>query len=223
MLYCIKNVSPTTILGIWRITESQEELVSQLEGDPELTAIISIHSPVRRLEKLAVRRLFKEILGYGEFLINYYPSGKPYLRDIPFNISISHSRGYVAIILDKEHEVGVDIEQITPKIQSVKSRIVSDKEYVDPKHELAHLLLHWSAKEVMFKILGFEGVNYLSHLFVQPFTPDNQGVFQARESRSDLNLIFDIHYTIESDFVLTYSILDKYEKADCSENMPDEC
>ena len=65
----------------------------------------------RRLEWLAVRVLLYTLSG-EEKEIAYHPSGKPYLADDSASISISHTKGYVAVVLGLPgREVGVDIEQ----------------------------------------------------------------------------------------------------------------
>ena len=65
----------------------------------------------RRLEWLAVRVLLYTLSG-EEKEIAYHPSGKPYLADDSASISISHTKGYVAVALGLPgREVGVDIEQ----------------------------------------------------------------------------------------------------------------
>ena len=52
------------------------------------------------------------------------------------------------------------------------------------------LLLHWSAKETMFKCMNASDVDFREHLHVMPFTPDEQGVFSAAEYRTAEKQIF---------------------------------
>ena len=52
----------------------------------------------RRLEWLAVRVLLYTLSG-EEKEIAYHPSGKPYLADDSASLSISHTKGYVAVVL----------------------------------------------------------------------------------------------------------------------------
>mgnify|MGYP000016543064 CR=1 FL=1 len=64
-----------------------------------------------RLEWLAVRVLLYTLSG-EEKEIAYHPSGKPYLADASASLSISHTKGYVAVVLGLPgREVGIDIEQ----------------------------------------------------------------------------------------------------------------
>jgi len=79
--------------------------------------------------------------------------GRPYLTDRSFNVSISHTRNHAAILIHPSKNVGIDIEEISDRVYRVASKFVSQDEYIDPHHEKIHLLLHWSAKETMFKLL----------------------------------------------------------------------
>ena len=85
--------------GIWKASESLEELLALLphkekyeEGIGKFTAVS------RKLEWLAVRVLLYTMLG-EEKEIHYYSNGGPYLADGSFSISISHTKGYVAVLL----------------------------------------------------------------------------------------------------------------------------
>ena len=85
--------------GIWKTEESTEELLALLP-DPERyeQQLTRFSSPHRKLEWLSVRVLLYQLLG-EEKIIEYAPSGKPRLADSSYFISISHTRGYVAVIL----------------------------------------------------------------------------------------------------------------------------
>lgn len=201
MLHYKKYISDTTLIGIWKIDESRDELLAMLDDRSCLASVLSMRSDVRVLEMLAGRVLLKELLG-EEKRISYTPSGKPYLEDKSFHISISHTKKYVGVVVDAINILGLDIEQIGDKIKRVRSRVVSAEEHIDPNNEVVHLLLHWSAKEAMFKYLDEEGVDFLRHLFVKPFTPECTGHFAALETRTDNHIHFDAYYEVNEEFVL---------------------
>ena len=87
--------------------------------------------------------------------IGYEDSGKPYLVDGSFYISISHTKGYVAVILSSEVPVGIDIEQYGKRIHKVIDRFIRPDEQVGSyQGDITWgLLLHWSAKETVFKYM----------------------------------------------------------------------
>jgi phosphopantetheinyl transferase len=201
MLYSKEYITESTLLGIWKIEEKREELLSMLQRHEWVQNIHSIKSKSRVLEILATRVLFKELLG-EEKEIHYSSSGKPFLTDGSYHISVSHTKGYVGIVLNEKKFVGLDLEQISKKIYKVRERLISPYEYIDKNNELIHLLLHWSAKEAMIKFLDINGINIRRHLFVDKFTPRQKGYFPAAESRTETHYQFDVHYKVEPDFVM---------------------
>ena len=130
--------------------------------------------------------------------------------DGSYEISISHTRGYVVIVLHPNCPVGVDIEQISPKVYRVKNRFVSLKEQrilsMQPTVcELNMLLIFWSAKETLFKLLNCEGVDFLKHLHIAPFTLKNEGMFYGYESFTTSYCGYLFCYEVTDDFVLTWA------------------
>jgi len=201
MLYLKEHITESTSIAVWKIEESQEELLHMLSRHEWVEIIYSIKSQSRILEILCARILMKELIG-EEKEVYYNGSGKPFLTDGSFHISVSHTRGYVAVAVNRVKQIGLDIEQISEKVRKVRSRLVGDSEYIDEDNELVHLLLHWSAKEAMFKFIDVEGVDFLRHLFVEKFIPEKSGTFIASEKRTENRHMFNAFYEIEDNFVL---------------------
>lgn len=149
MLYLKEYITASTFVGIWKIEESRDELLSFLSCHEWIQNIYSIKSESRVLEILCARILMKELMG-EEKEVYYNQSGKPFLTDKSYHISVSHTKGYVAVAVNQVKHMGLDIEQISEKIRRVQSRLIAGSEYIDKENELIHLLLHWSAKEAMF-------------------------------------------------------------------------
>ena len=198
------------VVGIWKVDETVEQFRSMFhqfsiyeEGFNRFT------SEKRKQEWLAIRVLLKELLGEEKEIV-YLPSGKPVLKDGKAHISFSHTNGYVAVAVHPKAEVGVDIEQYGTRVQRVASRFIRNDEKVSiaSGNEVYGLLLHWSAKETMFKLMEEEAVDFTEHLHVLPFQLQESGVFEAREYRSGKELNFLIHYDTHPDYVLTYSCLE---------------
>lgn len=197
-------------VAVWKVDETVEQLRSmfhQFSVYEEGFARFSAEK--RKQEWLAVRVLLKEMLG-EEKSIAYLPSGKPYLEDGSMHVSFSHTHGYVAVALHPSAEVGVDIEQYGTRVQRVASRFIREDEKVSiaSGDEIVGLLLHWSAKETMFKLMDDQGVDFIDHLHVLPFLQEESGTFKACEYRSDKEMEFLIHYDTHSDYVLTFACLD---------------
>jgi phosphopantetheinyl transferase len=203
MLLFKEEHTDNILWAIWKIEETKEQLLSFLNNSILHKDVLLMKSEEKILEKLAVRVLLKYLTG-EEPQIHYHPSGRPSLNSHYLNISISHTRGYVAVALSEKQLIGIDIQYITLKVKKVRPRFVSENEYINPKNELLHLLLHWSAKETLYKALKTQGIHLLRDLYIRPFEPEAKGIFSAvTNPNTNDALDFDIHYSAHSDFVVT--------------------
>ena len=197
------------LVGVWKVDETIEQLRSMFhQFSIYEESFMRFSAEKRKQEWLAVRVLLKELCG-EEKEIAYLPSGKPYLEDGSAFVSFSHTSGYVAVALHPSAEVGVDIEQYGTRVQRVASRFIREDEKVsvDSGDEIYALLLHWSAKETMFKLMEDEAVDFIKHLHILPFVPEESCTFHACEYRSGQEQKFLIHYDTHPDYVLTFACL----------------
>ena len=194
-------------VGVWKVEETIDQLRAMF-NDFSLydSGVRKLKAEKRQLEWLAVRVLVKELLG-EEKVIDYLPSGKPLLKDRSAYISFSHTCGYVAIAVHPTKEVGIDIEQYGNRVSKLASRFVREDESVSVKagDAIYALLLHWSAKETMFKLMNQSDVDFLEHLHILPFVPSESGDMEAVEYRTDLHQTFQISYYTHPDYVLTFA------------------
>ncbi len=197
--------------GVWKIEETEEELLAMLERKEDyLLFRESISSASRRLERLASRALLRELLGREEE-VAYRFSGAPYLPRSPrCHISVSHTRGFVAVVLDKR-PVGVDIEYRSDRVLKIRSRFMGldEERHIDPAHEVEHLLLHWCAKETLFKLLSLEEVDFQEHLHVDAFPYAEEGTFFAWESKTSRRRMYELAYRVTPTYVLVWSVREK--------------
>lgn len=199
------NINP--FWGIWKIEESSEELFGMLErGDEYLPELDCIRTEHRRQEWLASRTLLQEMLGRFS-RIAYHPNGAPYLPDEKLHISISHTKGYVALLLQEQSAAGIDIEYRSDRVLKIRSRFMNLEEEaaIDKVHETEHLLVHWCAKEALFKMIGQTDVDFRKHLHVYPFEYAAEGKFTAFETRTDTGVSYKLGYRIHPDFVMVWS------------------
>lgn len=196
----VKKIKDKDVIwGIWKIEEATDDLLALLT-DKSYTRGIS--SEKRLVEQTAVRVLLKA-LAEEEKVIGYSSNGKPYLTDGSYMISISHTKGYAAVVLSASGRVGVDIERFSEKVKKVRSKYVSDKEFVDQDDEIIYLLLLWSGKETIYKALGLVGLDFKEDLFIEKFDLSTSGFFMAREFFSGESINFKIQYLVEQDYVFT--------------------
>ena len=199
---------PYPMLGVWKTEESAEELLSFLEKKEEyLPFLAQCRSEGRKVERLAVRVLLKTLVGY-EALVAYHPNGAPYIPGSSYNISISHTKGYAAVLLtEKESPAGIDIEYISARILKIRDRFLSEEENrIDSDNEVNHLLIYWCAKETAFKMIGQEGIDSREHLHVTPFHYAQEGKITVSETRTPLMASYNLEYKVAPEFVLTFSL-----------------
>ena len=198
------------VVGVWKVEETIGQLRSMFKDFSLYESDLQkFKAEKRQLEWLAVRVLLKELLG-EEKVIDYLPSGKPFLKDRSVCVSFSHTCGYVAVAVHPTKEVGIDIEQYGNRVGRLASRFVREDEMqsVRAGNEIYALLLHWSAKETMFKLMNQSDVDFLDHLHILPFIPTELGEMEAVEYRTDLHQPFQISYYTHPDYVLTFACLE---------------
>ena len=187
------------------IAETPDELLSQLEHKAWYIPTLAKMGTHRQREWLTVRVLLKKILG-EEKLISYTAAGKPYLADSSYHISISHTKGYVALAVDGNYPVAIDIEQISSRVEKICSRFMNETEEqnLSKNLPLIHLLLHWSAKEAIYKYMDENDIDFKSQMHIHPFEPvtGKWQEFKAYETRTERQQNFVIRYLVEKDYVL---------------------
>lgn len=197
----------TPLKGLWKIEESSDELLAQLSSPlVDLTVLEALRTEKRRQEWLASRLLLRALLD-KDTPIAYRSDDAPYLPDESLHISLSHTEGYVALRLQQSPFAGIDIERKTDRVLRVRRRFMSDEEdtALDLAHEQEHLLLHWCAKETLFKMIGQQEVDFRRHLHVMPFPYAESGTFIVRESRTPRMRAFELAYQVTPDFVWVWS------------------
>lgn len=194
------------------IEETSEKILAQLDKKEWYLPTLERLGDYRKQEWLSVRLAFKNLFNEEKEIL-YYPNGKPYLADASHHISISHTKGYVAVIANKEKEVAIDIEYISPRVEKIKKRFLSseEEEHLSTQNKLIHTILHWSAKECLFKILNANNVEFKSQLHILPFEPaiSKWGKFNAFETRTDQKRLYIIHYFVSEEYVITFCETDK--------------
>ena len=208
----IREVYPGVSLGLWQMDESPEQLFDLY---PHLLPYRSSlddknKNDGRKLEFLAIRALMYEMLrvnGASKGLLSHAGDfthngqGKPLFRG--YHVSISHTKGYAALILSKKSEVAVDIEYMSDRVERIASKFLRKDERAD---SLDAKLVHWCAKETVFKLFSEENLLF-EDMRVKPFDTmadwacDVENLMSGKTARVDFELAMD--------FVLTYSMWTK--------------
>ena len=187
--------------ALWFISETEQEFTSTIEERPESIII----NATKRLEWLAGRVLLQQLT--DQFGLEYQGTtknefGKPFLKNLPHHISLSHSFPYVAAQIDLHFEIGIDLEQPKTKLLNIAQRVLSPTELIDAGTDIVKHCVYWCAKETMYKVYGKKGLHFSNQLLVKPFellrAGDLYGKINARDSSRDLSMT----YLIQPDYVL---------------------
>lgn len=130
--------------------------------------------------------------------------GKPYLRGKGKHLSLSHCSKYAAGITGSL-PVGIDIEEITPRIERIAKRFVHDKEweFIKKSKRIETLYILWSAKEALYKLYGKKAVDFKNHMIARPFKTTKSGWFEM-EFLKDTKAVFTIQYEIYDNHSLVW-------------------
>jgi phosphopantetheine--protein transferase-like protein len=209
-LYLKKELEDKTRIGVWQVTETEEELkaLSSVPSD-ELEEISFIRSESLRRQKLAVRALLDEMFEDKVYL-SHHDNGKPYIENSVTNISITHTEKYVAVILNDNDDVGIDIESLARDFSSVEKKALSEDEIddlEDDEKRNGQLAIYWCAKEAIYKMLGQYDVNFAEQIEVEKFRPKKDGELEATfEDEDGYEEEFDLEYIIFDNHVLVWVV-----------------
>jgi len=193
-------------LGVWQITETEEELraLTSIPSD-ELEEISYIKNESLRKQKLAVRALLDTFFEDKVYL-SHHDNGKPYIENSAVNISITHTNKYVAIILNEEEEVGIDCESLDRDFSAVEKKALSEDEIEDLDEDKRNeqLAIYWCAKEAIYKKMSQHNVDFAEQIEIDDFRVRREGELEATFIQKDgfeeeLNLqytTFDRHVLV---------------------------
>lgn len=188
-LYLIQDLDDDyhSKLGVWKITESEEELrrLSSVPAD-ELEEISYIKSESLRKQKFAVRALLDVMFGEKVYL-SHHDNGKPYIENSATNISITHTDKYVAVILNDTEEVGIDCESLDRDFSAVEKKALSEEEIesLDEDKRNEQLAIYWCAKEAIYKKMSQYNVDFAEQIEVDDFRMRGEGELEATFIQKD--------------------------------------
>ena len=201
-LFQQKNLAHNIKVGVWHITENQEEIINQATVlGINMNTIPKTNSENRIKQWVATRLLVNHFFSDAE--IEYDEFGKPSLSN-HWNISISHSGEYVAIILNEKENCGIDIEKISSKVERIKHKFLNDDDIKSiTTHE--YLTLFWGAKEALYKYYGKKEVLFIENLFIKGFS-EQESSFTGIINMPDLKKEIKMEWEKIDDYVLVYTL-----------------
>ena len=207
-LYLKKELDNEAVIGVWQITETEEELI-ELSSTPtdEMEEISFIRSESLRKQRLAVRALLNTLFDDKVYL-SHHDNGKPYLENNPVNISITHTAKYVAVILHEEENVGIDLESLDRDFSAVEKKALSEDEIDDPEDDNRNeqLAIYWCAKEAVYKLLSRYNVDFAEQIEIERFRLRGEGELEATFTSKDEEEEFDLEYMTFDRHVLVWVV-----------------
>ncbi len=205
-----KQVADRTTFALWKIEETAEELFSQLQlKTHEKDYLETLNNGKRNLHWLGTRVLLRKMLNTDSYIdVDTDEHGKPFLKNFPQHISLSHSFDYAAVMISEDREVGIDIELVKRKIERVALKFMSPEEmaFIDELNRVEHLYICWCAKEAVYKLHGKKNVSFLQHIRLDPFRCCEAGRFEASLKTPELNKTFKVGYEKYENYMLGYAL-----------------
>lgn len=200
----IQWTRPQSAWALWHITETEADLA----GDDPCPADIT--NPIKRLEWQAGRAVLQHLAEEAGLTFSGIwkdNRGKPFLKNLPHHISLSHSYPYVAAQLSSVRSVGIDIEQPKEKLLKVAHRVFSSTEMQDAGIDPVKNCIYWCAKEALYKIYGKRGMSFIENLRIEPFDLAVKGIITGKISMPDLNEHVLLSYEAAPDYVLVATLI----------------
>lgn len=153
---------------VWNLTETLEELseLTSLTPDEKQTWD-AISVPSKKREFLAG----KYVLERACYLLNIAyrgmekdEHGKPHLAGREYEISLTHTEDFIAVVFSRHSAVGIDLEKPREQIFRILPRLYSPQEVAAVNGDLDTATIYWSAKEALYKLYGKRSVDFRQHL-----------------------------------------------------------
>ncbi|MDR1653538.1 MAG: 4'-phosphopantetheinyl transferase superfamily protein [Prevotellaceae bacterium] len=176
------------------IFRTKEGATVAIDNLPAIDPQSSAGNHKRQCEKIAAHKVLEKLLN-TKTEIMHDPYGKPFLKDNTLKISISHSKTKIALIIHATKNVGIDVENISPKILKLASRFLSDKELAQIRQSAENYTIAWAAKEAAFKIAGKAAVDFRKSLEIEKIEKgdmENKIILKFLEDGKVLNFYYKI-------------------------------
>ncbi|MDO8992135.1 MAG: 4'-phosphopantetheinyl transferase superfamily protein [Daejeonella sp.] len=193
-----REIDRNTSFAIWKIEESADELLAQLQlKEHELSYLDTLINGKRNMHWLSTRVLLRRMMDTDNYIdCKVDSSGKPYLSNFPHHISLSHSYDYAAVMVSKSKAVGIDIELVKDKIERIAHKFLSKEEldFIQDKDRIDQLYVTWCAKEAIYKLHGKRNISFLEHIKLEPFEYEGSGSFDAMLNTGNRHRQFKVYY-----------------------------
>lgn len=194
-LLFINEIDKDVRLGVWEMDEDLN--YEQFASLPFYDRLMSL-SENRRKETASVYSLLFVMTGNKNLVIGHETSGKPYVDG--YKIGISHTKGFVSVILSTSCDVAVDIEYINTRVLRIADRFLREDEKPNIIPDVIPTLLFWCAKETIYKLYSDERLTFQN---IKIMDAEQGGALCGNNLITGESVRID--YTFNNDYVLTYA------------------
>ena len=195
----IDNLRSGAILGIWRIEETVSEMLAMMPSLEKLQHVLDSYSrDARRLEVLSVHALVYIMTGDESLVVGHNEDGHPLLEG--WHVSISHTRGYAAVLLSRQDEVAVDVEYVSNRVAKIADRFIRDDEQDET---ITRQLVCWCTKEAVYKYFSSQHLALLD-IRLRNYELLSEGCVFAENMQTGDTVT--VNYNVTDSYVMTYII-----------------
>ena len=153
-----------------------EDVLRERVSSEDIAFVENFSNQGRRCEALAWRAIVRREVGDAVH-IDYDEYGAPRI-DLPdTHISISHSKGVVAVLLS-DRACAVDIEQTERNFKRVAERYLSANERIIAEENSLYAEM-WCAKEALYKYYKKGALDLVNDIVISNFLPQ-ENILKAR-------------------------------------------
>ena len=190
-----KNLSK---IIVWKITETEEELITMVNDDAVLIKVKQFKNATHRKQNLVTNILLEQ--ENCRQLLTKDENGKPILPN--GFISISHDSNYVAIMLSSK-KCGIDLQSQSPKVLRIKHKFYDDEDVKLFGELISFFTLIWSLKEALYKINGDPKVFFKEHLRI---TNIENNYVKAKNLHESYEEKIDLMFKNIDELILTFTV-----------------
>lgn len=209
-LYTNKHINDHIDLLVWKIEEPVNWFLDRLHLDEEeQKKYTEFRTDMRRVHWLAYRHILKNIVGKGNNIrVRYDANNKPFIDLSDDHISVSHSGDYASVIISRRQAVGIDIEQVHPRLHKVAGKFLSAEETgVDiDTIPTEGLCLHWCAKEALYKLYGERELDFKKHMRILSPPEEMEGMFKGMIRMGGREQVYDLVSERIGDYCMVYAM-----------------
>jgi len=211
MLLQLNNISSVCSWAIWEIEETNSALYHLLDPCPEEKELLEkISHPLKQVEFLAARLALKEIL--KQWNVKYYGTTKDehkksHLKYPNYYISLAHSDKYALAIVHQTKPIGIDIEPIREKVNSVKKKFLNDKELKWVGNDLHHLTKAWCAKEAVYKWYSKKKLSFKENIIISDLNDVKLDTWDIKFTLGAINQDLKISFQELDQMIIGYTMM----------------